>query len=60
MTKKDCSSCYYNHSCDSSQVCEDYFPVDNLLTDAAIDEMIENNRISFRDEWFNYIDAFYN
>lgn len=53
---KSCSYCYFKDKCHQSEVCENYYPIDQQAEDDAIDEMIEKNRIAFRAEWFGYIE----
>lgn len=52
---KTCLHCYYKDKCDQDEVCEDYYPIDQQAEDEAIDELIEENRVAFRAEWFEYI-----
>ena len=58
MSKKHCSNCYYGDKCDCSEVCKDYTPVDELIIDEEVDEIIEANRTRFRAEWFKYIENY--
>ena len=56
MSKKHCSNCYYSDRCDCSEVCEDYTPLTEEAIDEEVNDMIENNRVAFRAEWFGYIE----
>lgn len=60
MSKKYCTNCYYNALCDYGEACDEYYPVNDTAVDSAINDVVEDNRISFRQEWFEYIEAFYN
>lgn len=56
MSKKHCSNCYYSDKCDCTEVCEDYAPLTGEAIDEEVNDMIENNRVAFRAEWFGYIE----
>lgn len=45
--------------CRSDNVCDDYIPVDENAVDDEKDNLIEENRIAFRAEWFEYIEKCY-
>lgn len=47
-----CDKCLWYEQCQLDEVCEHYTPVDE---GEYIDEMIEEGRYEFREEWFDYI-----
>lgn len=47
-----CESCYWAEQCLDNEVCEDFTPIEEL----DIDELIEDNRVKFRKEWFKQYD----
>lgn len=51
MSDKSCKYCYYNDFCFEDGVCDNYTPVG----DSAIDELIEQKREEFRNDYFKYI-----
>lgn len=56
MSKKYCSNCLYGYEHGRSEVCEMYTPITPEAVDAEVDDMIEENRVAFRAEWFEYIE----
>lgn len=60
MSKKQCANCYYNNLCNSDEICDEYYPIGETSADDSISDSIESKRISFRNEWFKYIEEFYN
>lgn len=57
LNYKSCADCYYNDDCGTDDyVCDSYMPITFVAEQDFIDEMIENNRYSFREEWFEYIE----
>ena len=55
MSKRCCANCYYINKCDGAETCEDYTPVDEQTIDEEVDDMIEDNRMVFYTECFEYI-----
>lgn len=60
LNKKYCADCYYNALCDYDETCDEYYPINDTAVDSVVDDVVEDSRISFRREWFEYIEAFYN
>ena len=56
MSYRHCYNCYYDNLCQCDEACEDYTPVNELSIDEEVDNYIEDERISFRAEWFAYIE----
>lgn len=56
LSKKHCDNCYYNDQCDYGEMCEDYTPIGEQAINEEVDDMIENNHVTFRTEWFEYIE----
>lgn len=50
-----CNDCYFFDVCTSRNRCSDYFPLTEKDDYKDIDETIENNRITFYNEWIKYI-----
>lgn len=57
MRKKYCCDCLYGYECGRAEVCEQYTPVGKEASDAEVNDMIEDNRVAFRAEWFEYIES---
>lgn len=55
---KSCSHCYYRGDCFQRTVCDDYYPIGRIAEDNAMDEYIEEERIKFYEEWFEYINEY--
>lgn len=55
MNDNRCIGCDYYDICGDDMVCEFFSPSD---IDEEIDRFVEDERISFRDEWFIYINEF--
>lgn len=53
--KRRCSNCYYFDKCKGGTLCDDYYPIDEEAEDEMIDELIEDNRRAYRQEWQSYI-----
>lgn len=60
MDDKSCRSCLYGHRCRyrSKRTCEDYAPLTDNTVDCT-DAFIHKRRLDFYDEWFSYIETFY-
>lgn len=56
LSKRYCGNCYYGDLCHCDETCEDYTPVNEQSIDEDINNMVEQNRIAFRKEWFGYIE----
>ena len=57
MDFRTCEDCYYNDKCGADDyVCDAFMPLTFVAEQDFIDEMIENERYSFREEWFEYIE----
>ena len=56
LRKRHCSNCYYDDDCDCLEVCKDYTSLAEDVSDEEIDDIIENNRVAFRADWFEYIE----
>lgn len=52
---KQCSDCYFGNKCRNFYACEDYAPIN---PDEDTDEIIENGRKEFMEEWFQYISEY--
>lgn len=50
-----CADCYFFDVCSSNRVCSDYTPVVEQDDYNYIDNLIEDNRARFYDEWIKYI-----
>lgn len=57
MKNKRCSNCYFGDKCRNLYDCDNYSPIHDL-TDEEVDEMIENGRREFLDEWNQYIEEY--
>lgn len=57
MKIKRCSNCYFGDKCRSPYACDNYSPI-HEFTDDEVDEMIENGRLEFLDEWNQYIEEY--
>ena len=57
VVQASCSNCYFSSTCDRYIKCEYYTPIDEQPLDDANndDDIIEQNRIEFRKEWFRYV-----
>lgn len=53
---KSCKNCFYYDKCRSREICEDYTPLEDDMSDAEIEEIIEAKRAEFREEWQQYIE----
>jgi len=55
---KTCYNCCFAHKCMSDKTCEDYCSTHSIV---ELDDtyLIEHNRDSFREEWFEYTQSFY-
>lgn len=56
MRDKYCSNCYYGDKCGNPNACKDYTPFIEEDINEEVNDMIENNRRTFRAEWFEYIE----
>ena len=56
--KKQCSNCFYYDKCRSAEICRDYIPLYEEREDMDIEDMIEDGRQSFYEEWAKYIEKF--
>lgn len=56
MNDKDCKTCLYDDICKSKTACKHYTPTDDEMSDAELEEYIENARREFHNEWWKYID----
>lgn len=50
--------CLYECEHECAYTCDVYVPLTDEAIDAEIDNVIEENRIAFRAEWFEYIENF--
>lgn len=49
-----CKYCYFGDMCEDKLPCDSYSPIDTY--DFDIDYIIEQERDSYREEWFKYTD----
>ena len=54
MLRERC--CLYECEHECLDTCDMYAPLTEEAAEAEIDDMIEDNRIAFRAEWFEYIE----
>lgn len=52
---KECRHCLYFDRCGSNKVCEYHEPLGDEYDD-NIEDIIEDRRTTFREEWFRYIE----
>lgn len=59
--KRKCNNCVYKESCSETTPCEDFYSLDgDLLTDDALERMVEDGRSEFESAWREYINEFNN
>ena len=58
LKNKYCETCYFSNACYCDDMCDYYYPADEFMINENIDNIIEDNRISFRAQWFCYIEEF--
>lgn len=56
LLSNNCKNCFYSIKCNEDLGCDYYFPMIADAEQAMIDELVEEGRYSFRDEWFKYIE----
>lgn len=56
MDYKSCKYCYYTDFCASDEVCDNYAPIGETGEYFSIDELIEQRRNEFREDFFRYIE----
>ena len=54
----NCTGCYWEEKCDYSPPCDFYYSPDMEYDDAFIERFIEEERVQFRAEWYEYIREF--
>lgn len=57
MDKRYCEDCYYSEVYDDYDACDNYIQFSEQSADSEINNIIEQGRIAFRVEWFEYIEA---
>ena len=56
---RDCKSCIYYDKCIHDVLCDDYYTIDEEIKEMIEYERDTEERASFREEWFEYIEQFY-
>ena len=56
MQHRTCGECLFFDICDHRKVCCDFYPADDNQHD--VDEIIDEGRNEFYDEWFRYISEY--
>lgn len=59
MSRKQCTGCLFRDKCDGSELCDNYYPVDDHMDDVAMDGVIQKHYEEFLQEWDEYINGFY-
>ena len=54
MIEHDCSACLFYDRCTHRMACENFTPAGDDAEDEALDTYIEEQRIEFREEWYQY------
>lgn len=54
MIEHICSNCLFYDKCARSMSCDNYTPAGDDAEDEALDTYIEERRIEFRQEWYEY------
>lgn len=55
---RTCKKCTYYDVCPERSVCEDYYPLNEDVSDDQVERMIENGRDEFRLAWLEYISEY--
>lgn len=55
---KKCSNCYFGDKCGCGEICDDYAPLIDELTDEEVSKMVEIGRVAFYDAWIEYISEY--
>lgn len=54
MIEHDCRACLFYDRCTHQMACENFTPAGDDAKDEALDTYIEEQRIEFREEWYQY------
>lgn len=54
MIEHDCRTCLFFDRCTHRMACENFTPAGDDAEDEALDTYIEEQRIEFREEWYQY------
>lgn len=54
MIEHICSTCLFYDRCTHRMACENFAPAGDDAEDEALDTYIEEQRIEFREEWYQY------
>ena len=54
MIEHICSTCLFCDKCSNRRGCDNYTPAGDDAEDAALDTYIEERRIEFHEEWYEY------
>lgn len=54
MIEHDCRACLFYDKCTHYMVCENFTPAGDVAEGEALDTYIEERRIAFREEWYQY------
>ena len=54
MIEHDCRACLFYDRCMHRMACENFTPAGDDAEDEALDTYIEEQRIEFREEWYQY------
>lgn len=55
MRKLSCLHCLYSDLCGRKCVCKYFAPLDDEGESALIDLLVEEERIEYREAWFDYV-----
>ena len=54
MIEHDCRACLFYDRCTHRMACKNFTPAGDEAEDEALDTYIEEQRIEFREEWYQY------
>ena len=54
MIEHDCRACLFYDRCTHRMACENFTPTGDDAEDEALNTYIEEQRIEFREEWYQY------
>lgn len=54
MIEHDCRACLFYDRCTNRMACENFTPAGDDAEDEALDTYIEERRIEFLEEWYQY------
>lgn len=58
MYNPNCRSCLFGGKCAPTMECDFYFPLDDDMSDAILEQYIKSERQSFESDWWRYIESY--